>query len=504
MGASAVRLTIAEPDPDGGLRILEEASRGVLLGKDTFTHGRITAPTMEAALKVLAGFRRLLDTYGVKRVRAVATSALREASNRDTFLDRVRLRTGFDVEVIEGTEENRLTHLAVRNALGDHPALQKGTALVVEIGGGSGDLTLLVDGVPRYSGTYALGAIRMRQRLGSWKGPHDRKVRFLTRLIRNVVEDIKREVALHEVTHLIAIGGDMRFAVTRLAGDALAKQRYTVLDRDAFLSLCRDLSALPSETLTERFGLGPADSETLVPALLAYRALLEETEARDILVPLASLRRGLLYDMARGEEGARFADLSRLVMASALALGEKYRFDAAHGNAVSHLATRLFDDLRGEHGLQERDRLLLMVAALLHDVGVHVNRTSHHKHTQYLLGASDLFGLTREDQAIVAAVARYHRGALPDVSHGGYGSLQRDDRVRVSKLAAILRLSNALDAERSQKVWDVRVLRREDEWVLEVHGSGDLTMERLAVQARADLFSEVFGWRLQFREKAAS
>src|SRR5262245_2758005 len=111
MGASAVRLTIAEPDRDGSLRIVEEASRGVLLGKDTFTHGRITAPTMEAALKVLEGFQRLLHEHGVSRLRAVATSAVREAQNRDTFLDRVRLRTGLAVDVIDGSEENRLTYV---------------------------------------------------------------------------------------------------------------------------------------------------------------------------------------------------------------------------------------------------------------------------------------------------------------------------------------------------------------------------------------------------------
>jgi exopolyphosphatase / guanosine-5'-triphosphate,3'-diphosphate pyrophosphatase len=501
MGASAVRLTVAETGTDGALRILEEASRGVLLGKDTFTHGRIMPPTMEAALKVLEGFRRLLDGYEVKRLRAVATSAVREASNRDTFLDRVRLRTGLNVEVIDGSEENRLTYLGVRDALGDHPALSRGTALLVEIGGGSGDLTILLDGVPKFSGTYALGAIRLRQSLGTWKGPHDRKVRLLARHIHNVVEDIKREVALHDVRYVIAIGGDMRFAAARLAGDAPARGRYTVVEREAFLALAGDLSALTSETLAERFGLGSAGSETLVPALLAYRALLEETEARDIVVPQASLRLGVLRDMARGEEAARFADLSRLVMASATALGEKYHFDAAHGNAVAHLATRLFDDLRPEHGLAERDRLLLMVAALLHDIGVHVNRTGHHKHTQYLLGASDIFGLTRDDIAIVGNVARYHRRALPQRSHLLYAQLDRPARMRVSKLAAILRLANALDAERMQKVWDVRVLRRPDEWVLEVEGTGDLTMERLAVQARADLAHEVFGWRLQFREK---
>jgi len=501
MGASAVRLTVAEGTPGGGLRILEEASRGVLLGKDTFTHGRLTAPTMEAALKVLAGFRRILEGYGVVRLRAVATSAVREASNRDTFLDRIRLRTGLAVEVIDGSEENRLTHLAVRDALGDHPAMSRGTALLVEIGGGSGDLTILLDGVPKFSGTYGLGAIRLRQSLGSWHGPHDRRMRLLSRHIRNVVEDLKREVTLHDVRHFIALGGDMRFAVSRILQQNLdAEHRVAVLDRAAFLALCAELAAQPSEALAERFGLGPADAETLVPALLAYRALLEETDAQEIVVPRASLRLGLLLDLARGEEAARLADFSRLVLASAVALGEKYRFDAAHGHAVSHLATRLFDDLRPEHGLSDRDRLLLMVAALLHDIGIHVHRNGHHKHTQYLVVASDIFGLTRDDLAIVGNIARYHRRAVPQKSHLPYAQLDREARVRVAKMSALLRVANALDAEHMQKVWDARVVRRPDEWILEVEGTGDFTMERLMVQARSDLFTEVFGFKLLFRE----
>jgi len=503
MGASAVRLTVAERAADGALKILEEASRGVLLGKDTFTHGRITGPTMEATLKVLEGFRRLIDGYGVAQVRAVATSAVREAANRDTFLDRVRMRTRIDVEVIDGSEENRLTHLAVRDALGDHPALSQGTALLVEIGGGSGDLTILLDGVPKFSGTYGLGAIRLRQSLGSWKGPHGRKVRLLTRHIHNVVEDIKREVALTEVAHFIALGGDMRFAASRLLPQPDAAWRCQDLGREAFLTLCNEIAAMPSAALAERFRLGPVDSETLMPALLAYRALLEETDAQTILVPHASLRLGLLLELARGEGAAGMADLGRLVMASAVALGEKYHFDAAHGHAVTHLATRLFDDLRAEHGLSERDRLLLMVAALLHDIGIHVNRNAHHKHTQYLIAASDIFGLTSDDQAIVANVARYHRRALPSKSHLAYAQLDREARVRVSKMAALLRVANALDAEHMQKVWDVKVLRQADEWILMVEGTGDLTMERLMVQARADLFGEVFGWRLAFREGGA-
>src|SRR5215510_10715804 len=140
IGASAIRLLVAEAPPGQPLRVLEEASRGVLLGKDTFTHGRLGAATVEATLKALEGFRRVMDGYGVARYRAVATSAVREAQNRDAFLDRVRLRTGIDVEVIDGSEENRLTYMAVRDQLREHPALVSGNTLLVEVGGGSADI----------------------------------------------------------------------------------------------------------------------------------------------------------------------------------------------------------------------------------------------------------------------------------------------------------------------------------------------------------------------------
>ena len=153
MGASAIRLTVAEGASEGPLHILEEVARGVLLGKDTFTHGRLGAATVEATLKALEGFRRIMDTYGVIRYRAVATSAVREASNADAFLDRVRLRTGLEVEVIDGSEENRLTYLAVRERLVQHPALVDGDALLVEIGGGSADISFLRQGQPINSGT---------------------------------------------------------------------------------------------------------------------------------------------------------------------------------------------------------------------------------------------------------------------------------------------------------------------------------------------------------------
>jgi exopolyphosphatase/guanosine-5'-triphosphate,3'-diphosphate pyrophosphatase len=499
MGASAIRLVVAEAGP-GTVRIVEEVSRGVLLGKDTFTHGRLMAATVEATLKALEGFRRIMDTYGVVRYRAVATSAVREAQNRDAFVDRVRLRTGIDIEVIDGTEENRLTYLAVRNRLKDHPALESAEALLVEVGGGSADISYLRKGQPIHSGTYPLGSIRMRQALASWQGSHEQGARLLVRQIHNVVDDIRREMPLKEARHFIALGGDVRFAASRILAADLPTGTATVLERAQFVAFCDELIAFDVEQIAERFRLPQSEAETLVPALLAYRELLLETSAEQVTVPDASLRAGLLLDLSSVEDSQGGEDFRKQVLASAAALGEKYRYDVAHARKVAELSVRLFEDLKKEHGLDERQRLLLEVAALLHDIGNYVSTRGHHKHTQYLLSVSEIFGLSQDDMAVVSNVARYHRRACPTKSHLPYTALDRDSRIVVNKLSAILRLANALDADHLQKVKDVRVIPEDSDWYLEVEGAGDLTMERLASLARADYMTEVFGRKILFRE----
>jgi exopolyphosphatase/guanosine-5'-triphosphate,3'-diphosphate pyrophosphatase len=499
LGASAIRLLVAELPPGATPRILEEASRAVLLGKDTFGGGRLGAPTIEATLRALEGFRRIMDSYGVVRYRAVATSAVREATNRDTFIDRVRLRAGIDVEVIDGSEENRLTYLAVREALRDHEAMKDGDALLVEVGGGSADLSYLRRGEPVYSGTYALGAVRMRQNLAAWHGSHEQRTRLYHRTVRNIVEDIRRELPLREARHFLALGGDARFAADQVVGNDKTHAARGV-PRERFLSFCEQTVALDDDELVEAYRLPLAEVETLVPALVVYRELLLETQAETVLVPEATLRAGLLLDMLRSDEGQGIEDFSRQVLASAAALGERYRYDARHAKHVAALAVSLFDELRSEHGLAARDRLRLEVAALLHDIGIFVSLRGHHKHAQYILSVSEIFGLSRDDMAIISNIARYHRRAGPQKSHLPYMALDSDARVLVNKLGAILRVANALDADHLQKVRAVKVLREDDQWVLEVDGGGDLTLERLAALARADMLTDVFGSKVGFRE----
>ncbi len=493
MGASAIRLVIAEIAAGRRIRVLEEASRGVLLGRDTFSSAGVIKPrTADSAFAAIDGFRKIMDGYGVTQVRAVATSAVREARNGDLFLDRMHSRTGIQFDVINEAEEARLLYLAVRESLKRHPALKGAWTLLAEVGGGSTNLTLLRHGQPDRSGVYALGAVRFRQRFELRRFSHELQVSLLKRVIANVIDEIRAEIPLHRVTQFVAIGGDIRMAASHIhaqEGDAQARE----IPREALLDFSADIEKLDDETLATRLRLAAVEADTLMPSMLIFSTLLSETAARRAIVSDASLRSGVLIDLAEPEAQVAAQDFEHQVLASAEALGHRFRYDRDHGRHVAALATRLFEELHDEHRLAHRDRLLLQTASLLHDVGVHVSLRSHHKHSQYLLASAQIFGLSMDETAVVANVARYHRGSLPQRSHLPYMELDLHERLLVNKLAALLRIANALDSEHLQKVKDLRLVRGDQAWVLELVGAGDLTMEQIAATARADLFTEVFG-----------
>lgn len=498
MGATAIRLVIAEVSQGHRVSILEEASRGVQLGRDTFSGGVITPRTADAALAALDGFRRIMDSYGVTEVRAVATSAVREARNGDLFLDRVEVRADIAFDVINESEEARLLYLAVRDSLKRHPAMRGAWTLLAEVGGGSTSLTLLRYGQPTHSGVYAIGAVRLRQQLELRRYGHDLQVALLRRVIANVIDEIRLEIPLHKVTQFVGIGGDLRLAATHIHEQEGA-ENVREIPRDGVLAFTADIERLDEEALVGRFRLPEVEADTLVPSMLVYSALLSETTARRVLVSDASLRSGLLIDLAQPAAHLAAQDFDQQVLASAEALGHRFRFDKAHGRHVQRLATQLFAQLDDEHRLSNRERLVLQVAALLHDVGVHVSLRDHHRHSQYILSASQIFGLSGRETAIVANVARYHRGSLPQRTHLAYLELDQFERMIASRLAALLRIANALDAEHQQKVRDVRLIKDGATWVLELIGTGDITMEQIAATARSDMFVEVFGRELLIR-----
>ena len=499
IGSGGIRMVLAEVGGDLSIRYLENLQKHVPLGKDVFSKGRISPGTMRQAIRVLKDFTNVMEEYGVTSSHAIATAAVRDASNRDNFVDQVFVRTGIDIEVIEGAEENRLGMIAVERGLEGIVDFSSGSFLIVEVGAGSTVLISLEKGEVKATRTLSVGSVRLPSDEVVGQTEPAMMKRLVERNAHASSEWVGLDDSVTEIDSFIALGSEMRFVARILSSGETGKS--TVLSADEFLKFVDSLGKLSVEEVSSRYGLDFADAETLYPALLYYKVYLQDAGTPKLIVPMTSIRDGLVLEQAQILAGRSTSDVSRLVISSAKRLGTKYDYDERHCLWVAHLAVTLFDEFARDHGLGSRERLLLEVAAILHEIGMYISPSGRHKHSAYLIDASDIFGLRARDKEIVSNVARYHRGALPRATHTSYWSLRKQDRARVAKLAAILRLAIALDTSRSQRIRDITVVRDRlpyEIWVAEE--AGDTSLERDTLRRKSRMFAEFFGADIQLKQ----
>lgn len=499
VGTTAIRMAVAEVHDGGTIRLLESLSQAVSLGKDTFTTGSISGTTTEQCVRVLRSYRRVLDEYGLSdpsRVRVVATSAVREAVNRLTFLDRIFSATGFQMEPIDEAEANRITYLGVLPFLQSEPELNESRCVVAEIGGGSTELLVVNQGDVAFSHSYRLGSLRLREMLEKYRTPPKSARRIMERQITRVIDQILHAVPTGPDIRLITLGGDVRFAASQLV-PGYNPQEVARVPVETFREFTDEMLAYSEDELIQKFHLSIPEAETIGPGLLAYLKLAQGLGLEELHVTNVNLRDGLLLDIAAA--GAWAAGAGRQVIHSAIELGRKFGFDEAHARHVADIAGTFFTQLQAEHRLDSRYSLILTIAALLHEIGLYVGTSGYHKHSMYLILNSDLFGLSRRDLTLVSLVARYHRRASPKPTHQGIASLNREDRVAVSKLAGILRIAIALDESRSGRITEFTTAREKDRLIIAVPDVDDLSLEQLAINQTGGLFEETYGLKVLLR-----
>lgn len=499
IGANSLRMVIAQVSADGRIEVIERLQRAVRLGQDAFRFGRLGGQNMRATVTVLRDYAQLFRLYNAEYIRAVATSAVREASNADTLLDRIFMATGLQVEVIDTAEESRLIVSAVCEAMGEVLDTAAGDTLIADVGGGSTLLTLLRDGKIITSHSLRLGSVRLQELLATSEDNPRRRAELFRQQIEKEVSSLDRFLSLDNIDLFVAVGGDARFAAGQV-GQATETSGTRVIDRESFDALVSRCVRYGVEDLTKRHNLPFAEAETINPALLIYQVLLRHSQAERMLVSDVSMRDGLLIEAARNVTGVEDEELQQNVVQSALSVGEKYHVDLEHGRDVADLAVRLFDELQPDHALGPRHRLLLRAAGLLHEIGGFVSNRSHHKHSYYLIVNSEIFGLTRDELRIVALLARYHRRSPPKPSHAEYMALPRETRVVVNKLAALLRVADGFARGRIRNVRQLQFERSGDDLVVYVHGADDLLMEQRSVAAKGDLFEDIYGMRVRLEE----
>ena len=501
LGTSAIRMAIGESQGGTTVNVLEQLVRGVSLGKDTFTQGDIQRKTLQETIKVLKSYRRKLKEYECsdpKHIRIVATSAIREATNRMEVLDRIYTATGMAVELIEDAEIARVTYLGVRPLLQNEPSLTDAMTVVAEVGGGNTEVLVLKGKDIVHSQPYRLGSLRLQQLAVQSQAPRSRIGGLMIGQIDRTLEPLLDVIPKGRAVEFVALGGDIRFAAKELGVELHASEisRIAVSDLER---LTTRLLSVTVDRIVRKYHIELTQAETLLPALLANLRMAQVLGCSQILITGLNLRDALLQGMLRTNDWS--SDFCDQIVNSAVELARKYQVDLQHARHVAELARTLFRSLQSEHRMDARCETLLYVAAILHEIGLFVGLSGYHKHSHYLIMNSELFGLNARDHQLVAMIARYHRRASPKPTHEMFARLDRDSRVVVSRLAGILRVAVALDHTGSQRVREiVCTIERNRLVVTATNPAGDLSLERMELRQKASLLEDTFGLSVLLRE----
>jgi exopolyphosphatase / guanosine-5'-triphosphate,3'-diphosphate pyrophosphatase len=461
IGSNSIRQIVADVAPNGAIRVLDEMKAAPRLGAGLLQLGDLDSAAMRRATDAIARMATLARQLGARRIEAVATSAVREAGNSESFLEMVRESAGLKVRVLRGTDEARL---AYRSALA-HFDLAQGRATVADIGGGSLELAFSAEGVIERLLSLPFGALRLTEQFLTVEC----RRKDVKRLRRTVREEFRAQLPARDYhgAQLIGSGGSFtNLAGMHLAREGMARSTAVHGTRVSRVALEHILDMLLDTRLAERQavpGLNPARADIIVAGLAVLAELMGRLEVQELVCSGYGIREGLLLEIARVPTAVASPGDAR--SRSIQRLAERCHFEEKHSRQVQQLALQLFDAVGHRIGCAPSDRQTLSDAALLHDIGYHINYEGHHKHSYYLIMHAELLGMSPAEKLVIANVARYHTGSPPKRRHANYAELDRALRARVVRLSALLRVADGFDrghggaVERLRVRWIGRALR---------------------------------------------
>lgn len=487
-GSNAIRFLAAEFTAPGEYEVLDYQRVPVRLGHQVFLTGRLTESSMEAAEEAFVSFRERMNGLNLDTFRAVATSAVRESKNGFEFVGRILDKSHIHLEMISGSEEARLVHLAVASRV----KMTGGKWILTDLGGGSVEVSLVDDMGMLWSESHTMGSVRLLEQL-SQAQPEPGGFRTLLRDYVSTLR-IPAPAQYWSPSGFVATGGNID-ALAKLA-DAPRDERGVALLPVEDLAASIDLLArLSFQERVDQLDLKEDRADVILPAAMVYHHLARMAGVDTILAPDVGVKEGLILDLAdelishTSHEVRQEEQLTK----AAMSLGRRFMFDEAHGLQVARLALSLFDQLRKVHGLENDDRKLLLAAGILHDIGSFISRKKHHKHSLYIIKRSELPGLSPTEMLMVANISRYHRRNIPRSNHVDFMRLSDSQRDRTTRLSALLRVADALDRAHLQNVERVGVEAGPHEVTLTLESDEDCLLERWAMVQKKTLFEKIFG-----------
>ena len=500
VGSNAMRLKIVEAKADGGVETVHQYRAPVRLGHEVFLTGFLNEEVIEEAVGAFAEFRGVLDESQVDTTRAIATSATREAINGDKLVERIYNSSGIQLERISGGEEARLVQLAVTRKIDLHDKI----ALVIDIGGGSVEFDVIDHGSIVYSNSLRLGTVRLHETFLRTDAVSDLQVLLLKAYMEQLLETTLDAINEHEIDLVLGTGGNVEELGRQLGVDTEKEgfpQDVRFISLRAFQGFVKEISKLSIKGRVERYNMRPDRADVILPASLVLSEVVSNVVgAQGLYAVNVGLKDGVLVEMVnRFRNSWDVTSEEAEIIKAATALGHKYHFHLGHAEQVRYLAELLFNQLQPLHQLDAESRMLLRVAATLHEIGGYVNPFEHHKHSEYLIRNSEIVGLKSNQIGLIANIARYHRKAFPSSqkpSHFHFQELSYAEKRKMTKLAAILRIADALDRQHKSLVEDLWVKILDDVIEIDVRSFSDCILERWHLKEKGQLFTHTFGYSI--------
>lgn len=493
IGSNSVRLKIARLR-GRRLHAIHEDREVTRLGEQVFKSGLLSPQAMEETVRVLRRFHRAAQRLGADTVRVVATSAVRDARNAQAFVEWVRSATGWGVEIVSGLEEARLIHLGLRSMA----RVSASPVLMIDVGGGSCELTVSDKGHIQTTASLPLGAVRLTDEFLHHDPPRKSELKSLRGLIGREVGRVADRIVRARVKVVIATSGTAA-ALAAVASHA-SKTRQVSVSRTMMKRIAKRICRLPIEERRKIEGIGPRRAEIIAAGALVFAELMERCQLRTFRYSALGLRDGLLVQMAaeydRGTRSGRQLQSERWdSIKNAVA---HYRVDMNHALQVKETAAELFSALRSVHRLPPEYKEWLSAAAMLYEVGDYVNRSGRHRHAYYIISNSEILGYTPQQRRIIAAIARYLGKSHPMPDDRAMKTLSPIDQEYVRKASLLLRLARALNLGRTGAVEKAHVQVRNGAVHLKLvpRRRMGVDLELWAVQKDRTYFGEVFGREL--------
>ena len=503
IGSNSSRLKIASVSAHK-LKTLHEDREVTRLGESVFQTGVISPEAMANTIKALKRFHKAVQLHVCDKVRVVATSAMRDARNAAAFIEWVKSSTGWNVEVISGLEEGRLIHLGVVT----HEPGAKGRCLLIDLGGGSCEVTLSEAGLVKEMVSLPLGAVRLQQEFLQHDPPSKEDIGRLKQYIERELQRGEKKLGKPHVPLVIATSGTAAaLAEASVATGAKLPVRRTLAKAGALRFKPQEARTDDVRRLADKLvkmtnaqreavpGIGPKRSEIIIGGAEVYARILERFGLKGFRYSALGLRDGMLAQML-GEVDLRTEVHKKIETerwAGVLAVCKRYGIDGKKAEPVRAHAAQLFDGLEKVHGLPPEYRLWLQAAAMMHEVGKFMSHQGHHRHTQYIIANSEISGFSPEQRLIVAAIARYLGKSRPDPIDRAFRGVTIEEQARIERAVVLLRLAVALNQDRASAVVGLRTRVYPRRVLLEIlPGRGGAELEFWAVKKEADYFFAVF------------